>query len=104
MKCQIENIKDTIAKDYGFSNWNQFFEFFITTKPGREVIQNGLRKVLWKVLLLSKDSKSYPDCFVKNDELKEIDVKAKQRCFNLCNEFQEPWISGQKIHGCRVFP
>lgn len=89
MKCQIENIKDTIAKDYGFSNWNQYFEFFITTKPGREVIQNGLRKVLLKVLHLSNDLKLCPHCFEGKDELKEWDVKAGLRCFNRYSEIQE---------------
>lgn len=89
MKCQIENIKETIAQDYGFGNWDQYFEFFITTKPGREVLQNGLRKLLWKVLLLSKDVNSCPNCFVKNGETKEFDVNAELKCFNLCSELQE---------------
>lgn len=89
MKCQIENIKDTIAKDYGFSNWNQYFEFFITTKPGREIIQNGLRKVLLKVFHLSNDLKVCPHCFEGNDEFKEWDVKAGLRCCNRYSELQE---------------
>ena len=76
MKCQIENIKDTIAREYGFSSWDQYFEYFITTKPGRKVLRSGIRKVLWEVLLLSNDLLSCPKCILKNYESKELEIKA----------------------------
>jgi len=89
MKCQIENIKDTIAREYGFSSWDQYFEYFITTKPGRKVLRNGIRKVLWEVLLLSNDLLSCPKCILKNYESKELDFKAGERCYNLRQELHE---------------
>ena len=48
MKCQIENIKDAIAKEYGFNSWDQYFEYFITTKPGRKVLETASEKYFGK--------------------------------------------------------
>lgn len=89
MKCHIENIKDTIAMEYGFNSWDQYFEYFITTKPGRKVLRNGIRKVLWEVLLLSNDLLSCPKCILNNYESKELDFKAGERCYNLRQELHE---------------
>lgn len=89
MKCQIESIKDTIAKEYGFSSWDQYFEYFITTKPGRKVLRNGIRKVLWEVLLLSNDLLSCPKCILKNYESKELHIKAGGKCYNLHRELHK---------------
>jgi hypothetical protein len=83
MKCQIENIKDTIAKEYGFNSWDQYFEYFITTKPGRKVLRSGIRKVLWEVLLLSNDLLSCPKCILKNYDSKELNIMIGERCYNL---------------------
>lgn len=89
MKYQIENIKDAIAKEYGFNSWDQYFEYFVTTKPGRKVIQNGIRKVLWQVLLLSDDLLSCPKCISKNYESKELDMKPGKRRYNIRHELHQ---------------
>ncbi len=89
MKCQVENIKDKIAKEYGFNSWDQYFDYFITTNPGRKILRNGIRKVLWGVLLLSNDLLSCPKCTLKNYKSKESDINVGERCYNLSRELHE---------------
>lgn len=88
MKFQIENLKDKIAKEYGFNTWNQYFEFFNTTKPGRKILRNGIRKVLWEVLSLSDDLLLSPKDVLTN-ESKELDPKGKEKWFDRRRELHE---------------
>ncbi len=89
MKCQIENIKDEIAKEYGFNSWDQYFEYFITTRPGRIILRNGIRKVLCEVLFLSNDLLSSPKYILKNYESKELDDKVVEKYYNRRRKLHE---------------
>ena len=89
MKFQIENLKDKIAKEYGFNTWNQFFEYFNTTKPGRKILRNGIRKVLWEVLSLSNDLLVSPKDILTNYESKDLDPKEKEKWFDRRRELYE---------------
>lgn len=89
MKYQIENLKDTIAKEYGFNSWDQYFDYFITTKPGRRILRNAIRKVLWEVLLLSDDLLSSPKYILKNYESKDLDSTVREKWYDLHQELHE---------------
>ena len=49
---QVETILNDIAQESGFDNWEQYFECFLTTEPGRRVINKGIRKAVTKALFL----------------------------------------------------
>ena len=89
MKCHIENIKESIAREYGFGSWRQYFDCFITTHPGRKVLQNGIRRVLSELLNRPDDFLACPNCFIKHYELKELNVKAGLSCFHLRRDLRE---------------
>lgn len=69
--CQIENIKNIIANEYGFDSWNPYFEYFNTTEPGRKIIQKGIDKAIKMSLLLSDFRHSCPNCIVEVFEDKQ---------------------------------
>lgn len=50
---QVESILNEIAQESGFDNWEQYFNCFQTTEPGRRVINKGIRKAVTKALFLS---------------------------------------------------
>lgn len=70
--CRIKNIKNEIAREYGFNNWDQYFECFRTTEPGRMVIQKGINRALSQALLFPETS-SCPECIQKKCESKDYD-------------------------------
>ena len=59
---QVENILNEVAKESGFDNWEQYFNCFQTTEPGRRVINKGIRKAVTKALFLSDVMLSCPSC------------------------------------------
>jgi hypothetical protein len=69
--CQIENIKNLIAQKYGFDNWDDYFECFRTTEPGRKLIQRGINKAIRLALLLSEVRHSCPKCILNEYEVKQ---------------------------------
>jgi hypothetical protein len=50
---KAENILIEIAQENGFDTWEQYFECFRTTEPGRQVINEGILKAVNQALILS---------------------------------------------------
>jgi hypothetical protein len=50
---KAENILIEIAQENGFDTWEQYFECFRTTEPGRRVINEGILKAVNQALILS---------------------------------------------------
>ena len=69
--CQIESIKNLIAQEYGFDNWEPYFEYYRTSEPGRKVIQRGINKAIQLALLLTDVRHSCPDCILSDLEVKQ---------------------------------
>ena len=55
---KAENILIEIAQENGFDTWEQYFECFRTTEPGRRVINEGILQAVNQALILSSVSNS----------------------------------------------
>jgi hypothetical protein len=56
---KAENILIEIAQENGFDTWEQYFECFRTTEPGRRVINEGILQAVNQSLILSGVVKSF---------------------------------------------
>jgi hypothetical protein len=55
---KAEDILIEIAQENGFDTWQQYFECFRTTEPGRRVINEGILQAVNQALILSSVSNS----------------------------------------------
>ncbi|MBL7972637.1 MAG: hypothetical protein JNL03_14050 [Prolixibacteraceae bacterium] len=69
--CRIKNIKNEIAREYGFDHWDEYFECFGTTEPGRMIIQKGINRALCRALHYPEES-SCSECVEKKCDSKDF--------------------------------
>lgn len=69
--CQIESVKNLVAQEYGFENWDIYFEYFRTTEPGRKLLERGINKAIRLALVLSDARHSCPKCILNDFVVKQ---------------------------------
>lgn len=96
---QVETILNDIAQENGFDNWEQYFECFRTTEPGRRVINKGIRKAINEALrqpVVSGSLRS-SEHEIKTKEMRYIDYinRGFERCdLNDTVQYEETGYKG----------